>query len=74
MNGTDTLIAQASAVAIKGRALLFEGPPGAGKSSLALALIEHGARLIGDDGVTLLRTQAGELIAAPPPRIEGLYN
>ncbi|MGB7371776.1 MAG: serine kinase, partial [Erythrobacter sp.] len=29
------------------------GPPGCGKSSLALALIDRGAQLIGDDGVTL---------------------
>ena len=29
---------QATAVAIGGRALLIEGPPGSGKSSLALAM------------------------------------
>lgn len=64
---------QATAVAIDGRALLIEGPPGSGKSSLALALIDRGAGLIGDDAVLL--TAAGErLIAAPPPNIAGLLE
>jgi len=67
------LVMQASAVAIAGRALLIEGPPGSGKSSLALALIARGAQLIGDDGVTL--TLAGDhLIASPPPNIAGLLE
>ena len=51
---------QASAVAINGRALLIEGEPGAGKSSLALALIDRGAQLIGDDGVALRRVGCEE--------------
>ncbi len=70
MNG---IVHQASAVVIAGRALLIEGPPGSGKSSLALALIERGAELVGDDAVTL--TPAGDrLIAAPPPNIAGLVE
>ena len=44
---------QASCVAIGGRGLLILGAPGSGKSSLALALIDRGARLIGDDGVQI---------------------
>lgn len=64
---------QASAVAIGGRALLIEGPPGSGKSSLALALIDRGAGLIGDDAVTLAPAD-GRLIAAPPPNIAGLIE
>jgi hypothetical protein len=67
------LVYPASAVAIAGRALLIEGPPGSGKSSLALALIERGAGLIGDDAVTL--TPADDvLIASPPPNIAGLIE
>jgi hypothetical protein len=67
------LVHPASAVAIAGRALLIEGPPGSGKSSLALALIERGAALIGDDAVTLL-ADGGRLFASPPPNIAGLLE
>ncbi|MEO0698103.1 MAG: serine kinase [Pseudomonadota bacterium] len=70
-------IVQASAVATNGRAVLIEGEPGAGKSSLALALIARGAQLIGDDGVRVSRAQAGgraHLVASPPPHIEGLIE
>lgn len=64
---------QASAVAIDGRGLLILGPPGSGKSSLALSLIDRGAQLIGDDGVSVA-AQGGILVAAPPPRITGLIE
>jgi len=64
---------QASAVVIGGRALLIEGPPGSGKSSLTLALIDRGAGLIGDDAVTLMREGAA-LIASPPLNITGLLE
>lgn len=64
------LLSGTSAVAIGGRALLIEGRPGSGKSSLALALIDRGAQLIGDDGVSLARRD-GKVVAAPPPHIRG---
>lgn len=73
MSAPQTLVMQASAVSIGGRALLIEGPPGSGKSSLALALIDRGAGLIGDDAVTLI-AEAGRLIASPPPNIAGLIE
>lgn len=64
---------QATCVAIQGRALLIEGPPGVGKSSLALALIDRGATLVSDDGVLL--TLRGERVHAHPhPRIAGLLE
>lgn len=62
--------ANVTCVAIGGRAILIEGPPGSGKSSLALALIDRGAVLVGDDGVILERRH-GELWAHPPPEIAG---
>lgn len=69
---------QASCVVIGGRAVLIEGPAGSGKSSLALALIDRGAVLVGDDGVTLeLRqntTNERRLLASPPPNIAGLLE
>ena len=67
------MLHQATAVAVGGRALLLEGPPGSGKSSLALALIDRGASLIGDDGVTLV-TAEGRLLASPAPAIAGLLE
>jgi hypothetical protein len=73
MSSVGAIVHQASAVVIAGRALLIEGPPGSGKSSLALALIDRGAGLIGDDAVEL-RSDNGVLIAAPPPNIAGLLE
>jgi len=64
---------QASCVAVGEQAVLIEGAPGGGKSSLALALIDRGAVLIGDDGV-LLDPRGAELWALPPPRISGLIE
>jgi serine kinase of HPr protein (carbohydrate metabolism regulator) len=61
---------QASCVMIGGRAVLIEGAPGTGKSSLALALIDRGAAFVGDDGV-LLSAVKGRLLAGPHPRIAG---
>ena len=59
-----------TAIAIEGRAVMLEGPPGAGKSTLALALIDRGATLIGDDGVTLARHDS-RIMVSPPPNIAG---
>lgn len=68
-----SLIHQASCVAIDGRAVLIEGLSGSGKSSLALALIDRGAVLVGDDAVSLER--CGErLLASPAPNIVGLIE
>lgn len=64
------ILHQATGVAIAGRAVLIEGPPGSGKSSLALALIDRGAVLIGDDGVSLDR-RGERLHASPAPAIAG---
>jgi len=64
---------QASCVAIERRGLLIEGPPGSGKSSLALALIDRGAELVGDDGV-LLELRADGLWAHPAPATSGLIE
>ncbi|KPF93357.1 serine kinase [Novosphingobium sp. AAP83] len=63
-------VRQATCVAIGGRGLLIEGAPASGKSSLALALIDRGAMLLGDDGV-MLSAQNGRLIAAPHPNTIG---
>ena len=43
----------ATAISINGQAVLLIGPPGSGKSDLALRLIDRGALLIADDQVAL---------------------
>lgn len=67
MNGS---LHQATCVAIDGRGVLIEGPPGSGKSSLALALIDRGWVLVGDDGV-MLEARDGALVASPVPATAG---
>ena len=64
---------QATCVAISGRGVLIEGPPRSGKSSLALTLIDRGARLVGDDSVRL-EVLDGQLIAHPHPETRGLLE
>jgi serine kinase of HPr protein (carbohydrate metabolism regulator) len=64
---------QATCVAIGRRAVLIEGPPGSGKSSLALALLDRGAVLVGDDGV-LLDPRGGVLHVRPHPETRGLIE
>jgi HPr kinase/phosphorylase len=61
----DTLLVHATAIAIEGDAILLRGPPGAGKSDLALRLIEGGARLRADDQTLLRRTDDHLLVRAP---------
>lgn len=69
----DPFARQAGCVAIDGRGILIEGEPGVGKSSLALALIDRGAELVGDDGV-LLAIAGKRVIACPHPRTRGLIE
>ena len=67
------VLIHASCVALEGKGVLLRGAPGAGKSDLALRLIEGGAALVADDQVVL--TSSGELLlAAPSARIAGLLE
>lgn len=59
-----------SSVAIQGRAVLIGGRSGAGKSDLALRLIDRGAVLVSDD-YTFVRRWNGQAIASAPDRILG---
>lgn len=69
----DTLLIHATAIAIEGDAILLRGPPGAGKSDLALRLIEGGARLLADDQALLRRADSHVLVRAPAA-ISGLIE
>lgn len=60
----------ASCVAIGDHAVLIEGRSGAGKSDLALRLIDRGAALVSDDYTVLMRA-AHTLVATPPATITG---
>ncbi len=60
----------ATCVAIGGRGVLLAGRSGAGKSDLAIRLIDRGARLVSDD-YTELRRAGGTLLSRAPAAIAG---
>jgi UPF0042 nucleotide-binding protein len=63
----------ATLVSLGGQGVLLRGPPGAGKSDLALRLIGAGAMLVADDQVDIA-TIAGALHGAVPAAIAGLIE
>ena len=60
----------ASTVAKDGRAVMIMGQSGAGKSDLALRLIDRGFALVSDDQ-TVLKRDADRLLSAAPTTIAG---
>ena len=60
-------------VAIGEAGVLIRGAPGAGKSDLALRLIEEGARLVADDQVRLSFVD-GHIKASAPATIVGMIE
>ena len=63
----------ASCVALGRQGVLLLGESGAGKSDLALRLIDEGARLVADDRTELFATR-GRLHARAPGTIAGLIE
>lgn len=59
----------ASAVELNGRAHVFAGPEGAGKSTLAAAFARGGERVLSDDIVTVTRHRSEFLTAPGYPRV-----
>lgn len=70
---TGETIVHASCVAAHGRGLLIRGAAGSGKSSLALALMALGARLITDDRA-ILQPRANRVMASAPAPLRGLIE
>jgi HPr kinase/phosphorylase len=64
------MLVHATTIALGGRAVLLCGPPGSGKSDLALRAIDAGAVLVADDQ-TALSADRGRLIARCPETIRG---
>jgi serine kinase of HPr protein (carbohydrate metabolism regulator) len=69
---SQTLV-HASCVAIDGEGVLLTGPPGIGKSDLALRLIDGGAQLVADDQ-TILQFENNQLVASSPSSIAGMME
>ncbi len=63
----------ASCVEFEHVGLLLRGAAGAGKSDLALRLIDAGATLIADDQV-VISARDGRLVAQPPAALAGLLE
>lgn len=68
MPSSETL--HATTVAIGGRGVMFEGASGAGKSDLALRLIDRGAALVSDD-YSFVQRRDGQLFVSAPATIAG---
>lgn len=65
MGRAETERLHATAVELSGAAVLLRGRSGAGKSDLALRLIDAGARLVADDQSVLTCRDGGVWVAAP---------
>jgi serine kinase of HPr protein (carbohydrate metabolism regulator) len=62
------IVVHATCVDIDGGAVLQRGPFAAGKSDIALRMIDAGAKLVADDKMQLAAVR-GELIASAPPQL-----
>lgn len=60
-------------VCVNGSGILISGPPGIGKSSLALQLIVEGHQLVADD-VIALTIENNQLIGRSPSMLNSLLN
>ena len=60
-------------VDLNNNGIIIKGPPGSGKSDLALRLIDEGALLVADDRINL-RVENNSLLAKAPKTIAGLLE
>ena len=70
---SDEINIHASCVAVGGHGVLLLGTSGAGKSDIALMLLDAGAQLVADDR-TILFVKKGLLHARAPDSIKGLLE
>ncbi len=63
----------ATCIAFDGKAILLRGPPGSGKSDLAIRALAAGARLIADDQV-VLAAAGNEILASAPAALRGMIE
>lgn len=71
--GAATAVLHASCVRLGDAGVVLLGPPGSGKSDLALRLIDGGARLVADDRLAVERC-GGIVIGRAPECIAGLIE
>jgi serine kinase of HPr protein (carbohydrate metabolism regulator) len=71
--GVAGMLFHASSVARGAEAVLLLGPPGSGKSDLALRLIRDGWALVADDQC-VLRSEGGTLRAEAPAALRGMLE
>ena len=73
MTETKTIQLHATCISHGNAGVLIRGSSGAGKSDLALRLIESGAKLVADDQVTL-HVSDGGVVALSPACLPGLLE
>ena len=73
MTDADGCTVHGTCVVIGDAGILIRGGPGAGKSDLALRLIDDGARLVSDDQVRL-QLRRGAVVASAPDAITGMIE
>ena len=67
------MIAHGSSVAFEGRAVMFHGPSGSGKSGLCLELMAFGCTLVADDRVKISQ-YGSDLMLSAPAQIAGMIE
>ena len=63
----------ATCVKVDGVGILLRGPPGSGKTDLALRLMDQGADLVADDQVEI-RVDEGAVLATAPEALKGFIE
>lgn len=70
----ENVVLHASAVRVGGKAVLFCGASGAGKSTIAAALDRQGYPVVSDDVCAIDVTPSGQIIVQPDGRLLKLWN